>query len=80
MDIFCRGVMLAGILLLSGRQAKAQTAAVATVLHHDLPVKTSEIQWSKLVWYSATIGGRKVAHAAPFVEIHLEAVINFASR
>ncbi len=65
-----RGVVLS--MLLSGFQVKAQTTASATVSHHDLPVKADEIHWSKLVWYSATIGGKKVAHAAPFIEIHVD--------
>jgi hypothetical protein len=72
MERFCRGVILSGLLLLSGFQAKAKTEFMNTARHHDLPVKTSEIRWSKLVWYSATVGGRKVAHAAPFIEIHVD--------
>ena len=71
MNGFCRGVMLSGFLLLTGLQARAQALTMAATRHHGLPVKASEIQWSKLVWYSATIGGRQVAHAAPFIEIHV---------
>ncbi len=78
MDRLCRVVILSGFLLLSGFQARARAVAMAKARHNDSTVKTSEVQWSNLVWYSATIGGRKVAHAAPFIEIHVDGMARLA--